>query len=64
MSRGFLSFLAKIFTTTRWSNETIGRYGETLTERQLHLINLFGRKGRVLSPERAALPAELGTDLP
>ena len=58
MSRGFLSFLAKIFTTTRWSNETIGRYGETLTERQLHLINLFGRKGRVL--RNVYIPKENG----
>lgn len=48
MSRGLASLLAKIFRKAYWTDNRIGEYGETLTERKLNLLNLFGRKGRVL----------------
>jgi len=48
MSRGLLSILAKLFRRTYWTDEKIGEYGETLTERKLNLLNLFGRNGKTL----------------
>ena len=48
MSKGLASLLAKIFRKAYWTDNRIGEYGETLTERKLNLLNLFGRKGRVL----------------
>ena len=58
MSRGILSSLIKIFRRSYWTDEKIGEYGETLTERKLNLLNLFGRKGRVL--RNVYIPKENG----
>ena len=48
MSRGLLSLLGKLFRRAYWTDEKIGEYGETLTERKLNLLNLFGRNGKTL----------------
>lgn len=58
MSRGLASLLAKIFRKAYWTDDRIGKYGETLTERKLNLLNLFGRKGRVL--KNIYIPKENG----
>ncbi len=49
MSKGLLqiiveNILKRLFDT----NEVRGRYGEFLTERELNIVNLFGRKGMIL----------------
>ena len=41
-----------------FDDDTIGEYGEMLTERELRLVSLFGRKGKVL--KNLYLPKEDG----
>lgn len=58
MSRGLASLLAKIFHKAYWTDDRIGKYGEALTEHKLNLLNLFGRKGKVL--RNVYIPKENG----
>lgn len=44
MAKGFID---KIFNQI-FDADWVGRHGEKLTERELNLVRLFGRKGRVL----------------
>lgn len=41
-----------------WTDERIGKYGEKLTERKLKLVNVFGRKGKIL--KNVYIPKENG----
>lgn len=41
-----------------WTDERKGKYGEKLTERKLKLVNVFGRKGKIL--KNVYIPKENG----
>ena len=48
MSKGLFDFLADTVLDLYWTDERVGKYGEKLTEKKLKLIDLFGRKGKIL----------------
>ena len=54
MAKGLLDRLIDSVFDDNW----VGRYGEKLTERELKIVNLFGRKGKTL--RNLYLPADKG----
>lgn len=43
-----LKKLVEMLADVYWTDERIGKYGEKLTERELKLVSLLGRKGKIL----------------
>lgn len=54
MAKGIIDMLIDAF----WTDERVGKLGEKLTERELKLVRLFGRKGKIL--KNIYLPKEEG----
>ena len=54
MAKGILDMLIDAF----WTDERVGKLGEKLTERELKLVRLLGRKGKIL--KNIYLPKEEG----
>ena len=48
MGKSLLDKLADNIFEAMGGNKLVGRYGEILTERELKLVNLFGRHGKIL----------------
>ncbi len=48
MGYGLLELLLDTIFDLYWNDNRIGKYGEKLTERKLKLVNMFGRKGKIL----------------
>lgn len=45
---GLIDYLFDTLSDMYWTDERIGKYGEKMTERKLKLVNVFGRKGKIL----------------